>query len=73
MDNINSINVDNINSIKVRLGFMAQIRLEIFFFFNSILKLWEKFRKKKQNDKTPDMAQQERSNIKCYTSIFSNI
>ena len=52
---------------------MAQIRLEIFFFFNSILKLWEKFRKKKQNDKTPDMAQQERSNIKCYTSIFSNI
>ena len=32
-----------------------------------------KFRKNKGNDMAADMAQRERSNIKCYTSTFSNI
>ena len=41
----------------------------------SILKLLGKYQKKKNygNNMTTDVAQCERSNIKCYASTFSNI
>ena len=42
----------------------------------SILKLLGKYKKKKKNygnNMTTDVAQCERSNIKCYASTFSNI
>ena len=73
---------DIINNINVRLGFMVHSWKS--FLFNSILKLWEifrkiifklweKFRKKKENDIAADVAQWECNNIKCYASAFSNI
>ena len=39
----------------------------------SILKLLGKKKKNYGNNMTTDMAQCERSNIKCYASTFSNI
>ena len=73
---------DNINNINVRLGFMVQSWKSFLFssilklweiFRKSIFKLWENFRKNKRNDMVADVAQLERSNIKCYASAFSNI
>ena len=73
---------DNINNINIRLGFMVQSWKSFLFssilklweiFRKSIFKLWENFRKNKGNDMAADMAQLERSNIKCYASAFSNM
>ena len=56
---------DNINNINVRLGFMVQSWKSFLFnsilklweiFRKSIFKLWEKFRKKKGNDMAANVA-----------------
>ena len=39
----------------------------------TILKLQDKFRKEDGNDMAANVAQWKCSNIKCYTSAFSNI
>ena len=58
----------------VHIGLEINSILKLWEIFRkSILKLWENFGKKKGNDMPADVAQQECSNIKCYVSIFSNI
>ena len=49
------------------------IFISILKLIKTILKLKEKFRKDDGNDMTADVAQCERSNIKCYALAFSNI
>ena len=47
--------------------------ISIFKFKKTNFKLYDNFRKKNGNDRTADVAQSERSNIKCNASTFSNI
>ena len=64
----------------IRSGFYGGDKDEIYFTFVSILKLKKtnfkllsNYKKYGGNDMTVNMAQCERSNIKYYTSTFSNI
>ena len=65
----------------IRSGLYGEDRSEIYSIIlkliKSILKLLGKYKKKKKknygNNMTTDVAQCERSNIKCYASTFSNI
>ena len=61
-------------------GFYGGDRGGIYFIFFSILKLIEiifklldKYQKNDGNDMVANIAQRERSNIKCYTSTFNTI
>ena len=63
-----------------RNGLYDRDRAIIYFIYISILKLiktlfklYDKFKKDDGNDMTADVAQHERSNIKCYASAFSII
>ena len=60
------------------VGFMVEIGnnfsfISILKLIKIILKLYDKFRKEDDNDMVADVAHCECSNIKCYTSPFSNI
>ena len=64
----------------IRSGFYGGDKDEIYFIFVSILKLKKTnfkllnhYKKYGENEMTADVAQCERSNIKCYVSAFSNI
>ena len=61
----------------IRSGLYGGDMGEIYFIFFSILKtifkLLKKYKKYDENDMATDVAQHERSNIKCYASTFSNI
>ena len=63
----------------IRSGLYGEDRGEIYSIIlkliKSIFKLLGKYKKKKYygNNMIADMAQRERSNIKCYASAFSNI
>ena len=63
----------------IRSGLYGEDRGEIYFIIlkliKSIFKLLGKYKKKKNygDDMTTDVAQRERSNIKYYSSTFSNI
>ena len=64
----------------IRSGFYGGDKDEIYFIFVSILKLKKtnfkflnNYKKYDGNDMAADMAQRERSNTKCYASVFSNI
>ena len=63
----------------IRSGLYGEDRGEIYFIIlkliKSIFKLLGKYKKKKNygDDMTTDVAQLERSNIKYYSSTFSNI
>ena len=65
----------------IRSGFYGGDKDEIYFTFVSILKLKKKtnfkllnnYKKYGGNDIAANVAQRKRSNIKCYTSAFSNI
>ena len=60
----------------IRKGLYGEDRGEIYFIIlkliKSFLKLLGKYKKYYGNDMTADVAQRERSNIKCYASAFSN-
>ena len=65
----------------IRSGIYGGDKDEIYFIFVSILKLKKKtnfkflnnYKKYGGNDMAADVAQRERSIIKCYASAFSNI
>ena len=64
----------------IRSGFYGGDKDEIYFTFVSILKLKKtnfkllnNYKKYGGNDMAADVAQRERSIIKCYASAFSNI
>ena len=64
----------------IRSGFYGGDKDEIYFIFVSILKLKKtnfkflnNYKKYGGNDMAADVAQRERSNIKCYALVFSNI
>ena len=65
----------------IRSRFYGGDKDEIYFTFVSILKLKKKtnfkllnnYKKYGGNNMAVGVAQRERSNIKCYTSAFSNI
>ena len=64
----------------IRSGFYGGDKDEIYFIFVSILKLKKtnfkllnNYKKYGGNNMVVDVAQCERSNIKCYVSAFSNI
>ena len=64
----------------IRSGFYGGDKDEIYFIFVSILKLKKtnfkflnNYKKYGGNDIAANVAQREHSNIKCYTSAFSNI
>ena len=47
--------------------------IRIFKFRKTIFKLWDKFRKKCDNDMAANVAQPKCSNIKCYALVFTSI
>ena len=62
------------------MGFIIQIYYRVGIFYSKICKNFFKIvgkinlkKKKNWDDIAADMAQRERSDIKCYVSAFSNI